>query len=164
MLHSSLVDFLAQLFAFVESCATPEYPVEIKVPHVDELLDDIAYSKPERVDVAIWLLENGATVQRKPSPGKVQTRRSRAWYGEDILLPEPLRSAVESGNERMLRLFLERGADSSATDFVVLQHIVKRGRLSILRLLVEHGAEVPREDSMADTRFPTDITNPYDAT
>ena len=51
-----------------------------------------------------------------------------------------LRRAVMTGNEKIVRLLLDHGADPNATDLDILEQAVKRGRLDITRMLMQAGA------------------------
>jgi hypothetical protein len=58
MLKSSLVDFCSQLFGLLASLP-PKNPPILPHPGNDELLHDVAFVSPQRVDVVEWLLEQG---------------------------------------------------------------------------------------------------------
>jgi ankyrin repeat protein len=53
----------------------------------------------------------------------------------------PLEGAVFGGNEKIVRLLLERGAGVNAPGYDLLENAVKDNRLDIVRMLVEHGAK-----------------------
>jgi hypothetical protein len=149
-LHSSLADFSAQLFAFFETCATTEYPIGTKKPSMNDLLNKIAGRRPERVDVATWLLDNGATRQPAQPPEETSSSQRQARYGIELLEDEPLQRAFEGGNEKIVHLLLHRGIDPAIIDFTInfkmLRYAVKHGRFSMLRLLVEHGLRIDEHE------------------
>ncbi|KAH8701201.1 hypothetical protein GQ44DRAFT_553488, partial [Phaeosphaeriaceae sp. PMI808] len=117
MLHTPLSDFCHQPHAFPESRRTSLYPITLKKMDINDLLDDVSFYSPQRVDVATWLLDHGAMVQEKESPGKRMTLRSRGPSEREETKHEsrkpwnPLRRAVKGGNEKIVRLLLERGAN-----------------------------------------------------
>lgn len=149
MLKSSSVDFFARLFDLLASKSSSKFPIEIYPPDMERVLDDIAYYRPQRVDVAEWLLDHaGATkVDEKEAPSD-QARRRR----------NQLCRAVKGGNEKIVQLLLERGAEPEAKGGVdsykpyrtlgysrnddMLLHAVRSGRLDIVRILTKHGATV----------------------
>jgi hypothetical protein len=113
----------------------------------DERLNDVACGSPQWVDVADWLLDQGVFVQQKVPPKDrlelLQWNSNHQRYSTKGRVDSPwnpLRQAVQGGNEKIVRLLLERGADPNATDSDVLEQAVRRGRLEIVHMLVEHGA------------------------
>jgi ankyrin repeat protein len=44
------------------------------------------------------------------------------------------------GNRKIVRVLLDHGADPNVTDLDVLEQAVKRGRLDIVRMLIQAGA------------------------
>jgi hypothetical protein len=142
MLRSPLVDYSSQILASLRSCSTSE--VHESNPHA--LLDGVAFGKPERLDVVEWLLAHGAVVQTKMTPRQRVDSPSPKPSATDTennnsRLPwNPLRPAVMSGNEKIVRLLLDQGANPNFTDVDVLEQAVKRGRIEIVRMLVQNGA------------------------
>ncbi|KAI4706448.1 hypothetical protein J4E89_008865 [Alternaria sp. Ai002NY15] len=110
--------------------------IEAVYPGHDLLLCLVARKSPQRVDVAERLLEQGASLKQK---AHVKRRGAEASYtGSD----SPLEQAIKGGNEGILRLLLNRGADARVLDNDTLEVAVKRGRLDIVRMLVENGTRV----------------------
>jgi hypothetical protein len=142
-LYSSLVDYSAQLFAFLETCATTEYPIERKNPSMDDLHNKVTGRRLERVDLATWLLDHGATRQPAQPLEETSSSQRQAQYGIELLKEEPLQHAFEGFNEKIVHLLLHRGMDPAVIDFTIdfklLRYAVKHGRFSMLRSLAEHG-------------------------
>jgi len=131
MLRRSSADFLSQLLTFIQSCATPSYPVDINVPRIRHILEDIATSTPEREDVARWLLDFGAKMQEK-LPRRVTESsldHPRSDLGSDhfntSLLFTILQKAAQSGNRKIVRLLLERRVDPVSAQLADYEHSVK---------------------------------------
>ncbi|KAJ4369996.1 hypothetical protein N0V83_005760 [Neocucurbitaria cava] len=148
MLKSSSVDFFARLFDLLASRSSSKYPIEIHPPDMDRVLDDVAYYRPQRNDVAEWLFDHAAAtkVDEKEAPSDEAHRR---W--------NQLCRAVKGGNEKIVQLLLERGPEPEAKGGVdsyklyrtlgysrnddMLLQAVKPGRFDIVRILTEHGAK-----------------------
>lgn len=146
MINSEHVDFSSRLYEFIESRSTIYYPIDVGTePHPNDLLHHICANSCQRVDVAEHLLNRGATVQDIEIP---PVNRTPAKYQGQASGPRqpynPLRRAVLSGHEKIVRLLLEQGADPLATDDDVLWHAAALGRLDIVKMLVEYGADVNR--------------------
>ncbi|KAF2676221.1 ankyrin [Lentithecium fluviatile CBS 122367] len=147
--RSNLVDFSQRLFALLKSRNTTQYPIEIEDLDPNQLLNDISINARQRADIVEYLLHHGAVVQEA---GRLGTRYReefpRRWvpatYDEESLPWNPLRQAVKGGNEKIAKLLLERGAMPDATDNDTLYWAVKAGCFNIVRLLVDHGADVNR--------------------
>jgi hypothetical protein len=146
MAKSEYVDFQTRLYSILRSRVPDKFPFRLDDPDVSTLLDEVAGWHEQRVDIVENLLEQGAILDKTlipsghllskrtsdPSPSYTNTSGfSMPW--------NPLRSAVNSSNEKIVRLLLDRGADpNTAEDMLWLA--VKRGRMDIVRMLVEAGA------------------------
>lgn len=152
-IRSPDVDFYAQLYSLLYSCRTTQYPIELVPYSVNYILYEVAGWHTQRVDVVEHLLDAGAIVQEKKFP---LNRARNRFGGGSWELPQPwnpLRQAVKGGNEKIVQLLLNRGADPNLTDDDVLWHAVKLGRLDIVRMLVEHGAKIEHESHPAAALF-----------
>ncbi|KAH7089484.1 hypothetical protein FB567DRAFT_302111 [Paraphoma chrysanthemicola] len=151
ILRSPLIDFYPNICVLCGSPWTPDYSVQTIEPDVNQVLYEIAYQTPQREDVAMWLLDHGAVVQQRGPP------RNRAAGSPSPSEPRypwnPLRQAVRGGNEKIVRLLLDRGADPLSTDNDLIELAVKSGRLDIVRMLIEHTPETPTRwtDGMSST-------------
>lgn len=123
----------------------------MNVPRISNLLEDIATSTPEREDVARWLLGFGAKMHQRlpwrvpePTPDHPRSDLESDCHNASLLLTI-LQKAAESGNRKIVRLLLERGADPASAQLVTFEHSAKYGSLSIPRMLVEYGASIPRD-------------------
>lgn len=133
---SPSADFVTQLLGLIASRPMKTHGIEAVYPGHDTLLCLVARKSPQRVDVAERLLEQGALLKQK---AHVKRRGAEASYtGSDSLLEQ----AIKGGNEEILRLLLNRGADARVLDNDGLEVAVKRGRLDIVRMLVENGTRV----------------------
>ncbi|CAO2648638.1 Nn.00g079050.m01.CDS01 [Neocucurbitaria sp. VM-36] len=127
IMQSPRVDFFARVFDLFASHKTLRYPIEIHPPDINKILYHVAYSKPQRVDVAEWLL---AAIHREaPQRFDLGKRGSQ------------LHRAVTGGNEKIARLLLpllvEHGAQPNGTDADVLVQTTDPGRLDIARPFIE---------------------------
>jgi ankyrin repeat protein len=120
----------------------------------------VAFGSPQRVDTVEWLLEQGASVQdQEPAVYRHKAFPVMNSYGAQSFQRlgspwNPLRQAVICGNEKIVRLLLNRGADPNLTDNDVLEQAVKLGRLDIVRMLVEHGVQVKDKEPIIPFRVP----------
>jgi hypothetical protein len=153
IIRSPDVDFYAQLYSLLDSCRTTQYPIELEAYSVNHILYDVASWDTQRADVAAHLLDAGAIVQEKEYP---MNRDRNRFGGGSWELPQPwnpLRQAVKGGNEKIVQLLLNRGADPNSTDDDILWHAVKLGRLDIVRMLVENGAKIEHKSHPAAALF-----------
>jgi hypothetical protein len=144
--RSELSDFSQQLFALLRSRNTARYPTEIQEIDQNQLLHDIAIDGRQRVDVVDRILQYMSTSQ--------DTHRSENPYVDKSITAFPqeyfegnsrwnhLRQAVKGSNEKIVRLFLERGVRTNAVAKDTFHWAVRTGCLSSVRLLVDHGADI----------------------
>jgi hypothetical protein len=144
MVESDHADFHVRLYNLLKSYDA----IGFVVPDANELLDDIAGSNIQRPDIAAYLLDQGAVVQDRSSPPRNRVQ-SPSIFGQGVPLEprrpyNPLRRAVKAGNEQIVRLLLDRGAEPNATDDDTLWQAARHGRMDLVRMLVEHkqGADV----------------------
>lgn len=92
-------------------------------------------------DTAEWLIDRGV---------KVDSRIGRYWNGRT-----PVSMAVVYGNEAIIKLLLENGADIEAKDDYnctpLLLAVVKKGNTDIIKLLLENGADIEAKDNNGRT-------------
>jgi ankyrin repeat protein len=140
--RSQDIDFYAQLYSLVASYCTARCPIELDLYDLNDILHEVAGWHTQRVDIVAHLLDAGAILQEKKYP----LNRARNDFNGSTWEPRkpwnPLREAVKGGNEKIVQLLLDRGADPNSTDDDVLWHAVKLGRLEIVRMLVENGAKI----------------------
>jgi hypothetical protein len=116
MLRSPSVDSSSQLFSLLDSKPPEVVSIRLTNRGNDALLHDVVFGSPQRIDVAEWLLEQGASFQQKVPPkdswAMLYRRRAGVLFRGRISSPwYLLRQAVRGGNEKIVHLFLERGAD-----------------------------------------------------
>ncbi|KAH7073958.1 hypothetical protein BKA63DRAFT_515126 [Paraphoma chrysanthemicola] len=151
MLRSPLINFFSNICTLCGSPWAPEYSIQTIEPDVNQVLYEIACQSPQREDVATWLLDHGAVVQQIGPP---RVRSAGSLSPAEPRYPwNPLRQAVKGGNEKIVRLLLDRGAHPLSTDDDVIELAVKRGRLDIVRMLIEHTSETltRSSDGMSST-------------
>ena len=142
MLKSRSVDFSSQLFELLPSrYKEKDCPVKGNFQY-DELLSYVAKASPQRVDVAEWLLNQGASVQLEAHE-KEKLMKGRRPFSD------PLRQAIRGGNEKMVYLLLNRGPHLETGGGALLDAVM-RGRLDIVRILVERGACVTQPPSTSN--------------
>ncbi|KAF2016699.1 ankyrin [Aaosphaeria arxii CBS 175.79] len=145
MANSASVDFCHQFYELLRSSPEPSiYNQFGDEPDLNEQLHRICTAGIQREDVTKYLLDKGATVQ-DTSDGTKNRVDIRGLTHERIR-PErpwnPLRAAVKSGHEKIVRVLLDAGADPNKTDNDVLWVAAQSGRTDIVRLLLDHGAKV----------------------
>lgn len=108
------------------------------------------------------LLENGAKVNPpQPDPPKPPVSRATVvpqWrlihasiQAKDSVRMMPLHAAILGGNEAVVRLLLESGANVDQDAVSVLRIAARRGHEAIVRLLLESGASLNSVDGVKDT-------------
>ncbi|KAF2025306.1 hypothetical protein EK21DRAFT_27601, partial [Setomelanomma holmii] len=125
MLYSPLPDFCFQLFGLCESLSTTEHFFEVMKPDMDCVLTDIAGRSPQRADVVAWLLDHGLLLQQaQPSSSRIVSNSDMNAENPSLQveshtprstnirhLENALLQAVKGGNEKILLLLLNRGAN-----------------------------------------------------
>ncbi|KAL1796061.1 hypothetical protein ACET3X_006285 [Alternaria dauci] len=103
----------------------------------DHMLRIIALGSPQRADVAEWLLNHGASASLTADGEKTFMISTQSVFWP------PLERAVKGGNEKIVRLLLDRGPNLSAFQTsCCYEEAAKQGRLDIVHILVEYGARV----------------------
>ncbi|KAF2463609.1 ankyrin [Lindgomyces ingoldianus] len=163
-MKSLVADFPFQLYSLLRERHSERYPILCDTPEIDisELLDDVArYSS--RTDIIENLLDAGAVLQSNVAP-RDQTHYPSRHYPDpaDPRWPwNALRRAVIGTNEKTVQLLLSRGADPNSTDDDVLWHASSSGCLGIVRMLLDHGAEVDRVPKPPRTLDTNRLDSPF---
>ncbi|CAN9358231.1 unnamed protein product [Alternaria alternata] len=158
VLRSRSVDFCSQLFQLLASQfknndslgkrRQGDRRLTKSYFEYSNILRIVAWSSPQRADVAEWLLDRGASA-------------SLTVHGERRLVTgiqngfwTPLERAVKGGNEKIVRLLLDRGlALDTFQTTCCYEEAAKQGRLDIMRMLVEYNARVaPRLSTVCRER------------
>ena len=134
MLKNESADFCSRLFELQSPHPEDRRKLEALFDY-SRLLRLVVQASPQRVDVAEWLLRQGASAQQLAEESIFLRHgyKSRAWR-------DALGCAIVGGNEQMVRLLLSHGADARVHEKQYTEDAATRGRLDIMRMLVEHGA------------------------
>jgi hypothetical protein len=149
MVRSDEDDYHIGLYSLLESrLQLGQHTIKFKPPDINALLGRIASHSRQRSSLIEYLLDNSATLQDKGLPQQYPMAKLRNRY-TSLLAPtpgpwNPLREAVQAGSRKVVELLLKRGADPNAVDDDVLWLATLSGRLDIVRLLVESGADTNR--------------------
>jgi hypothetical protein len=157
VLRSRSVDFCSQLFQLLASQLENNNGLKRKPRgnrrltksyfEYSNILRIVAWSSPQRADVAEWLLDRGAsaslTVQGERRLVTSNQHGRRLVTGIQCGFWTPLERAVKGGNEKIVRLLLDRGpALDTFQTTCCYEEAAKQGRLDIMRMLVEYNARV----------------------
>jgi hypothetical protein len=102
MLHSPLANCSSQVFVFIRSCATAQYPVDVEEPVCTKLLLEVAYSALQRVNVATLLVHGGNE--------KIVCLLRERSAGVNALGYDLLKNAVEDSRLDIVPILVEHGA------------------------------------------------------
>lgn len=168
VLRSRSVDFCSQLFQLLASQMKNNNGLGKRRQgdrrltktcfEYSNILRIVAWSSPQRADVAEWLLDRGASVSLTVQGERrlvTSTQHGRSLVtGIQSGFWTPLERAVKGGNEKIVRLLLDRGpALDTFQTTCCYEEAAKQGRLDIMRMLVEYNARVaPRLSTVCRER------------